>query len=124
MVGQPRVPPPSMDAVLAIYATRPQAEEAVKALQHASFDMRKLSILGRDYHTEQDVSATTTWASASASGGRWGAFWGGLAAVPVGSAFLFIPALGHGRARTAGELDPERGRGCCGWGGLSAFGAA
>ena len=43
------------NAVVAIYDSHTQAEEAVKELQKSGFDMKKLSIVGRDYHTEEQV---------------------------------------------------------------------
>lgn len=45
------------NAVIAIYNTHTEAEEAVKKLQKAGFDMKKLSIIGKDYHTEEQVLA-------------------------------------------------------------------
>ena len=44
----------SNNAVVAIYTTHAEAEAAVKELQHSGFDMEKLSIIGRDSHTEQE----------------------------------------------------------------------
>ena len=42
-------------AVVAPYNTREEAERAVRELQRSGFDMKKLSIVGRDYQTEEDV---------------------------------------------------------------------
>jgi hypothetical protein len=47
---------PEISSVVAIYASHPEAESAVKELQHAGFDMTKLSIIGQDYHTEENVT--------------------------------------------------------------------
>lgn len=46
---------PGTNAVVAIYDSHTQAEAAVKELQKSGFDMKKLSIVGRDYHTEEQV---------------------------------------------------------------------
>ena len=43
------------NAAVAIYGTHSQAEEAVKELQRSGIDMKKLSIVGKDYHTEEQV---------------------------------------------------------------------
>ena len=43
------------NAVVAIYDSHSQAEEAVKELQKAGVDMKKLSIVGKDYHTDEQV---------------------------------------------------------------------
>ena len=44
-----------MNSVVAIYDTHVQAEEAVKELQRSGFDMKKMSIVGKDYHTDEHV---------------------------------------------------------------------
>ena len=43
------------DLVVSIYNTHTEAEDAVKKLEKAGFDMKKLSILGKDYHSEEHV---------------------------------------------------------------------
>jgi hypothetical protein len=43
------------NAVTGIYPTHSEAEAAVKALQQSGFDMQKLSIVGKDSHTEEHV---------------------------------------------------------------------
>ncbi len=42
-----------MNSVVAIYGTHSQAEEAVKELQRSGFDMKMMSIVGKDYHTDE-----------------------------------------------------------------------
>ena len=42
-------------AVVAVYDTHQKAEDAIRKLQESGFDMKKLSIVGRDYHTEEAV---------------------------------------------------------------------
>ena len=86
---------PTLDTVLAIYPTQAEAQEAVKTLQHAAFDMRKLSIVGRDYHTEQDILGYYNMGDRVRFWGKLGAFWGGLTGLLFGSALLFIPVVGH-----------------------------
>lgn len=44
------------DAMVAVYKTRAEAEEAVQKLERAGFDMKKLLIVRKDYHTEERVS--------------------------------------------------------------------
>jgi hypothetical protein len=118
-------PPPTTDTVLAVYRTRSDAEAGVKALQRASFDMTKLSIVGRDYHTEQDVIGYYNTGDRVRFWGKLGAFWGGLTGLLFGSAFLFIPVVGH--LIVLGPLVSWIANGLAGaavGGGLSAFGAA
>ena len=40
---------------MAIYKSHAEAEAAIKELQQSGFDMKKLSIVGRDYHTDEHV---------------------------------------------------------------------
>jgi hypothetical protein len=42
-------------ALIAVYPSHNEAEAAVMQLQHAGFDMTKLSIVGRDYHSDEHV---------------------------------------------------------------------
>jgi hypothetical protein len=95
LATQPFTPDPTVNAVLALYCTHTDAEAAVTALQRASFDMRKLSIIGKDYHTEQDVLGYYNTGDRVRFWGKFGAFWGGLSAILFGSAFLFVPVVGH-----------------------------
>ena len=39
--------------VVAVYPDHEAAEQAVAKLRDASFDVTKLSIIGKDYHTEE-----------------------------------------------------------------------
>jgi hypothetical protein len=41
------------DIAVALYDRHTQAENAVKALQRAGFDMKKIPIIGKDYQTEE-----------------------------------------------------------------------
>ncbi|HEX2251470.1 MAG TPA: hypothetical protein VHH32_14075 [Gemmatimonadales bacterium] len=95
IIEQPSMPDSTMDTVLALYGTHAEAEAAVKALQRESFDMRKLSIIGKDYHTEQDIIGFYNTGDRVRFWGKLGAFWGGLTGILFGSAFLFIPVVGH-----------------------------
>ena len=40
------------NSVVAIYPSHMGAEAAIKELQQSGFDMKKLSIVGRGYHTD------------------------------------------------------------------------
>jgi len=80
---------------VAVYDTHVRAEEAVKALQHVGFDMKKISIVGRDYHSEEHVLGYFNAGDRMKFFGKLGAFWGGLAGVLFGSAMMFVPVIGH-----------------------------
>ncbi len=82
------------NAVVAVYNTHAAAETAIKELQHADFDMKKLSIIGRDYHTDEHVVGYYNTGDRMKYWGTQGAFWGGIWGWLFGSAFLFIPGVG------------------------------
>jgi hypothetical protein len=82
------------NAVVATYHTHVQAEAAVKELQQAGFDMKKLSIVGKDYHTDQHVVGYYNVGDRMKYWGKLGAFWGGLWGLLFGSAFFWVPGVG------------------------------
>lgn len=88
--------PPNVgnNLAVAIYPTHMEAETAVKELEKSGFDMRKLSIVGKDYHTEEHVTGYYTVGDRMMAWGKIGAFWGGMWGLLFGSAFFFIPVLG------------------------------
>lgn len=83
------------DIAVAVYDTHTRAETAVKALQRAGFDMKKISIIGRDYETEEHVVGFLNAGDRAKVFGKLGAFWGGLMGMLFGSAMMFIPVVGH-----------------------------
>jgi len=83
------------DIAVAVYDHHTQAETAVKALQRAGFDMKKISIIGRDYHSEEHVVGFLNAGDRAKVFGKFGAFWGGLMGVLFGSAMMFVPVVGH-----------------------------
>jgi uncharacterized membrane protein len=81
-------------AVIAVYDTHEKAEEAVRELEKSGFDMQKLSIVGKDYQTEEEVVGYYTTGDRMKAWGGKGAFWGGLWGLLFGSAFFLIPGIG------------------------------
>jgi uncharacterized membrane protein len=82
------------NSVVAIYETHTQAENAVKELQRSGFDMRKMSIVGKDYHTDEHVVGYYNTGDRMKYWGKLGAFWGGLWGMLFGAAFFAIPGIG------------------------------
>jgi uncharacterized membrane protein len=82
------------NSVVAIYASHPEAEAAVKELQRAGFEMKQLSIVGRDYHTDEHVVGYYNAGDRMKYWGTRGAFWGGIWGLLFGSAFFWVPAIG------------------------------
>jgi hypothetical protein len=82
------------NAVVAVYNTHTEAEAAVKELQRSGFDMKRLSIVGKDYHTEEHIVGYYNTGDRMRYWGKLGAFWGGLWGFLFGSAFFLIPGIG------------------------------
>lgn len=87
--------PKEIRAVVAIYKTHVAAEVAVKELHRLGFDMKKLSIIGRDFHAEEQILGFVNTEDRIEHWGKYGALWGSVSGVLVGSAFLVIPGIGH-----------------------------
>ena len=113
------------NSVVAIYGQHPEAENAVKELKAGGFDIKKLSIIGRDYHSEDNVVGFYNTGDRMKYWGKQGAFWGGLWGMLFGAAFLFVPGIGPVVA--AGSVVTwiiSALEGAIVIGGLSALGAA
>lgn len=79
---------------VAVFGTHREAEAAVKAFQNAGYDMKQLSIVGQDYHTEQHVVGYYNVGKRMKAWGAIGAFWGAMWGLLFGAAFFLIPGIG------------------------------
>jgi len=79
---------------VAIYKNHQEAEQAVKNLENATFNMKQLSIVGKGYHSEEHPIGYYNTGDRVKFWGKQGAFWGGLWGLLFGSAFFFIPGIG------------------------------
>lgn len=111
---------------IAVYEEHWQADEALKALQNEGFDMKRLSVVGRDYHTDDHVHGYyITGGDRVKFWGKLGAFWGGLLGLAFDAAFFWVPGIGP--LLVAGPLVGAllgALEGAAVGGGLSALGAA
>jgi len=113
------------NAAIGVYANHTEAEEAVKELQKAGFEMKQISIIGKGYHTDEHVVGYYNTGDRVKYWGKRGAFWGGVWGLLFGSAFFWIPGIGPLVAAgpvvawIVGGLE-----GAAMTGGLSAIGAA
>jgi uncharacterized membrane protein len=82
------------NAVVGIFNSHTEAEKSIKELQKAGFDMKKLSIVGKDYHTEEHVIGYYNAGDRMKVWGKLGAFWGGFWGLLFGSALFIIPGIG------------------------------
>lgn len=83
--------------IVANFPSHIEAERAVLEMQKEGFDMEKLSIIGKDYRTTEQIRGFLSWkdsAKAGASGGGyWGSFIGGLFGILAGAGIIFIPGM-------------------------------
>ena len=82
------------NSVVAVFDAHDKAECAIRKLQADGFDMPKLSIVGKDYHTEEHVVGYYNAGDRMSYWGQQGALWGGLWGFLFGSAFFWVPGLG------------------------------
>jgi hypothetical protein len=82
------------NAVIAVYDTHSEADNAVRELQRSGFDMKKLSVVGKDFHTDEQVVGYYNAGDRMKYWGKTGAFWGGLWGLLFGAAFFWVPGVG------------------------------
>jgi hypothetical protein len=82
------------NAVVGIYTSHTEAEASIKEIQRAGFDMKKLSIVGKDFHPEEQVIGYYNVGDRMKVWGKLGAFWGGFWGLLFGSGLFFIPGIG------------------------------
>ncbi len=85
---------PNDSNCVAVFDRHEDAETAIRELQRAGFDMKKLSIVGRDYHTEEHAVGFYNSGDRVKYWGKQGAFWGSVFGILVAPAFFFIPGVG------------------------------
>ena len=83
--------------IVGSFPSHAEAERVVLELQKEGFDLQKLSIIGKDYQTAEQVRGFLTWKdtaqAGAAGGGYWGRFVGGLFGILAGAGMLFIPGM-------------------------------
>lgn len=47
--------PEKYNSAVGLFSNHEDAESAVKELQQCGYDMKKLSVVGKDYHSEENV---------------------------------------------------------------------
>ena len=108
-----------------VFNTHVEAEEAIQSLSRSGFDVKKLSLVGKGYHTEEHPLGFYTAGDRIKTWGGTGAFWGGIWGLLFAPAIFFLPGVGlvamagPVAAALVGALE-----GAVVVGGLSALGAA
>ena len=77
-----------------VFNTHVEAEEAIRLLGKSGFDVQKLSLVGKGYHSEEHPVGFYSAGDRIKSWGGNGAFWGGLWGLLFGPAVFFLPGLG------------------------------
>jgi len=89
-----RILMPQTDAIVAVYANHKDAETAVRKIAEDGLDMKHFSIIGKGYHTEEDVIGFYSAGDRVRFWGTRGAYWGGLWGLLFGGLMLTIPVVG------------------------------
>ncbi len=85
---------PDAGTSVALYDTHQQALDAIRELERSGCDMQKLSIISRDYYTEEGVVGYYSTGDQMKAWGKTGAHLGALWSDLSGSAFFLIPGIG------------------------------
>ena len=113
------------DAIVAVFNGHHETEAAIRKLADAGLDIKHFSIVGKGYHTEENVVGFYNTGDRIKFWGKNGAIWGGLWGLFFGGIFMTIPligpvmVLGHLAAMVFATIE-----GAILVGGLSALGAA
>ncbi len=81
-------------AVVAMYHTHVEAEMAIQVLKRTAFDVTKLSIAAKDFHTEEHVVGYYNAGDRMKYWGKLGALWGSVWGWLLGAGFFVIPGIG------------------------------
>ena len=104
---------PDNNIVVAVYETHEGAEKAVKELQSSGFDMKRLSIVGKNPHAEEQVVGFYNAGDRIKSWGKSGAFLGWHLGAAVRSGIFRHPRhRSRARGRPGGRLDCRRPGNC------------
>lgn len=79
---------------IAVFNDHKDAEAAITQLGKAGFDMKTLSIVGKGYHTDEQVVGFYSNGDRIKFWGKQGAFWGGMWGLFFGGVFLTVPVVG------------------------------
>lgn len=115
----------TQNSVVAVFKNHPSVEAVVKELDKNGIDISQLSIVGKDYHSEEHVVGYYNTGDRVKYWGGLGAFWGSIWGLLVGAAFLWVPGIGP--LVVAGPFVTAlvgAAEGALLGGGLSALGAA
>ncbi len=77
-----------------VFNTHVEAEAAIRSLSRSGLDMKKLSLVGKGYRSEEHPVGFYTAGDRIKSWGGAGAFWGATWSLLFGPAVFFLPGFG------------------------------
>jgi len=77
-----------------VFDTHVEAEAAIRSLSRSGFEMKKLSLVGKGFHSEEHPVGFYTVDDRIKSWGAKGAFWGAIWSLLFGPAVFFFPGFG------------------------------
>ena len=80
--------------VVAGYRSHYEAEQAIRHLAEKGVTLDKISLIGRNFETREDVEGFYRPADAALDGAETGAWFGGLFGLLLGMGFFLIPVIG------------------------------
>ena len=81
-------------AVVAVFADHTAAEAAIRKLADDGLDIKHFSIIGKGYHTEEQVVGFYNAGDRIKFWGQNGAMWGGLWGLFFSGIFMTVPVVG------------------------------
>src|ERR1700710_3181217 len=82
------------NAIVAVYEKHDAAEAAIRKIAEAGLDMKHFSIVGKGYHSEEQVIGFYSAGGRIKFWGSRGAYWGGLWGLLFGGLVLTVPVIG------------------------------
>ncbi len=80
--------------LVAVYRGHLDVQKALDRMARAHLDLRQVSVVGADSHTEENVYGYYSAGRRFEAWGSFGAFWSGVWAALTGKGFFFIPGVG------------------------------
>lgn len=80
--------------IIATFDSHEAAEAAVKKLGLGGFDIKHLSVVGKGYHVDEQITGFYNAEDRVRFWGTRGAFWGGLWSLFFGGLFVTVPLVG------------------------------
>lgn len=83
-----------INASVSICNSHQEAEAAIQTLKKFGFDVRKLSLIGKGYHSEEHPVGFYSTGDKICAWGSTGAFWGSMWGILMAPAVFLLPPLG------------------------------